>query len=51
MARKTIVLLASTEEVLQKMGERIRRARLRRNISAEKIKVRVQIRTSIFVPY
>ena len=37
MARKTIVLLASTEEVLQKMGERIRRARLRRNISAEDV--------------
>ena len=37
MARKTIVLLSSTEEVLQKMGERIRRARLRRNISVEDV--------------
>ena len=37
MARKTIVLLSSTEEILEKMGERIRRARLRRNISAEDV--------------
>ena len=37
MARKTIVLLPNTEEILEKMGERIRRARLRRNISAEDV--------------
>ena len=37
MAGKTITLLPSTEEILEKMGERIRRARLRRNISAEDV--------------
>ena len=33
MARKTLNLKPSTEEMLEKMGVRIRRARLRRNIS------------------
>ena len=43
MARKTIVLLSSTEEILKKMGQRIRRARLRRNISAEDVAQKVGI--------
>lgn len=34
MAKKIITLLPSTKEILEKMGQRIRRARLRRNISA-----------------
>ena len=35
MARKKVVLLSSTERVLEKMGTNIKRARLRRNIRAE----------------
>lgn len=35
MARKKVVLLPSTERALQKAGENIKRARLRRNIRAE----------------
>lgn len=35
MAKKRLVLASSTEEILEKMGARIRRARLRRNISTE----------------
>ena len=35
MARKALTLSSSTVKVLEKMGNRIRRARLRRNISTE----------------
>lgn len=35
MARKALTLSSSTEKILEKMGNRIRRARLRRNISTE----------------
>lgn len=35
MARKTVVLTPATEEIIAKVGERIKKARLRRNISAE----------------
>ena len=35
MARKTVELLLSTGRALKKMGENIKRARLRRNIRAE----------------
>ena len=37
MARKTLTLSTSAEEILEKMGTRIRRARLRRNISIEEV--------------
>ena len=45
MARKTITLLPHTEEALEKMGHRIRRARLRRNISAEELAHKAGIST------
>lgn len=35
MAGKTVVLLPGTEQILEKMGARIRKARLRRNLSVE----------------
>ena len=35
MARKTVVLLPSTQRALEKVGANIKRARLRRNIRAE----------------
>ena len=35
MARKTVALLPSTEQALEKVGANIKRARLRRNIRAE----------------
>lgn len=37
MARKALNLSSSTEKILEKMGNRIRRARLRRNISTEEL--------------
>lgn len=37
MARKALTLSSSTEKLLEKMGNRIRRARLRRNISTEEL--------------
>lgn len=37
MARKVLTLSSSTAKVLEKMGNRIRRARLRRNISTEEL--------------
>ena len=37
MARKALALSSSTEKILAKMGTRIRRARLRRNISTEEL--------------
>lgn len=35
MARKKVVLMSDTQKILEKMGTNIKRARLRRNISAE----------------
>ena len=35
MARKTVVLLPSTQRALEKVGANVKRARLRRNICAE----------------
>ena len=37
MSRKTLNLKSSTEDTLKKMGNRIKRARLRRNISIEEL--------------
>ena len=37
MVRKALTLSSSTEKILEKMGNRIRRARLRRNISIEEL--------------
>ena len=37
MARKALTLSSTTEKILEKMGHRIRRARLRRNISIEEL--------------
>jgi len=37
MARKALTLSSSTEKILEKMGERIKRARLRRNTSIEEL--------------
>ena len=43
MARKTVMLLSSTERALKKVGENIKRARLRRNIRAELVAERAGI--------
>lgn len=43
MARKTVVLMPSTEQILKKMGTQIKRARLRRNIRAELLAERAGI--------
>ena len=43
MARKTVVIMPSTEQVLKKMGMQIKKARLRRNISAELLARRASI--------
>ena len=37
MSRKTVILESNTEEKLKKIGQRIKKARLRRNISDETI--------------
>lgn len=37
MARRALTLSSGTEKILEKMGNRIRRARLRRNISIEEL--------------
>lgn len=37
MARKTVILSPNNQEILEKMGARIRCARLRRNISTEEL--------------
>lgn len=37
MAGKTVILTPNTERVLEKMGHRIKKARLRRNIRAEEL--------------
>ena len=43
MARKTVILLPSTERALEKVGANIKRARLRRNIRAELLAERAGI--------
>ena len=43
MARKTVVLLPSTQRALEKVGANIKRARLRRNIRAELVAERAGI--------
>ena len=43
MARKTVALLPSTEQALEKVGANIKRARLRRNIRAELLAKRAGI--------
>ncbi len=43
MTRKTVILTPETELVIKKMGNRIKEARLRRNIMAEALAERVGI--------
>lgn len=43
MAGKSVVLMPSTERVLEKMGAQIKKARLHRNISAELLAQRASI--------
>lgn len=43
MARKTLTLEPSAEQVLEKLGTRIKKARLRRNIKAEALAERAGI--------
>lgn len=46
MTKKTVILLPNTQQVLQKMGVNIKRARLRRNIKAEILAEKAQISKS-----
>ena len=48
MSRKTVILEPNTEDKLKKMGQRIKKARLRRNISAETISKKAGIGESTF---
>lgn len=48
MFRKTVILESNTEEKLKKIGQRIKKARLRRNISAETISKKAGIGESTF---
>lgn len=48
MSRKTVILESNTEDKLKKMGLRIKKARLRRNISAETISRKARIGESTF---
>lgn len=48
MSRKTVILESNTEEKLKKIGQRIKNARLRRNISAETISKKAGIGESTF---
>ncbi len=48
MPRKNIVLASSTVKMLEKMGNRIRRARLRRNIDVEMITEQAGISETTF---
>ena len=43
MGRKAVVLLPQTQELLSQMGEQIRLARLRRNISSELVANRASV--------
>ena len=48
MSRKTLILEPNTEDKLKKLGQRIKKARLRRNISAETISKQAGIGESTF---
>lgn len=48
MSKKTVILESNTEEKLKKIGQRIKKARLRRNISAETISKKAGIGESTF---
>ncbi len=48
MSRKTLILEPNTEDKLKKLGQRIKKARLRRNISAEMISKQAGIGESTF---
>ena len=48
MSRKTVILEPNIEDKLKKMGQRIKKARLRRNISAEMISKQAGIGESTF---
>ena len=48
MSKKTVILEPDTEDKLKKMGQRIKKARLRRNISAEMISKKAGIGESTF---
>jgi len=48
MSRKTVILEPNIEDKLRKMGQRIKKARLRRNISAETISKKAGIGESTF---
>lgn len=48
MFKKTVILESNTEEKLKKIGQRIKKARLRRNISAETISKKAGIGESTF---
>ena len=48
MSRKTLILEPNTENKLKKLGQRIKKARLRRNISAEIISQQAGIGESTF---
>lgn len=43
MARKTVILMPDMEQILERMGTRIKKARLRRNIRAELLAERAGI--------
>lgn len=43
MGRKAVVVFPSTQDILAKMGEQIKLARLRRNLSAELVAERADI--------
>lgn len=48
MSRKTVILESNTEDKLKKIGQRIKKARLRRNIGAETIAKKAGIGESTF---
>ncbi len=43
MSKKTVVIMPSTQKILETMGEQIKTARLRRNIAAELVAERAGI--------
>ena len=45
MIRKTVILLPTTQQALEKMGANIKKARLRRNVRAELVAERAGIST------
>lgn len=48
MSKKTVILESDTEDKLKKLGQRIKKARLRRNISAEMVSKKAGIGESTF---